>query len=146
MRYFTPDLYRQFNSADAEAADRADEAWEAAIGDYRRHLEELRPRMPSNVAKLADLNLHDADVLSRAEEVQPGGSFFFPEFPFPVPLALWSAVAIVTVRQGEEVVSLIYCLWDRLREHSAPEWIAGADAGARPPSRPGEAKKTIPLC
>jgi hypothetical protein len=121
MRYFTPHLYRQFNSADDEEADRADEAWEAAIAEYRRHLEGLRDRMPSNVGKLADLDLHDAEVLSRAEEVQPGAPFLFHEFPFPVALAFWSAVAIVTTRQGGEIVSLIYCLWDRLREHPAPD-------------------------
>ena len=36
MRYFTRQLYQQFNSADDEEADRADEAWEAAIEKYRQ--------------------------------------------------------------------------------------------------------------
>jgi hypothetical protein len=121
MRYFTPQLYRLFNSADDEEADRADEAWEAAIGEYRRHLDAVRDRIPSNVAKLADLDLHDAEVLSRAKEVQAEGPFFSNYFPFPVPLAFWSAVAVVTARQGADLVSLIYGLWDHLRERPAPE-------------------------
>jgi hypothetical protein len=67
MRYFTRQLYQQFNSADDAEADRADEAWEAALREYRRHLEGQRDRMPANVARLADLNLHDAEILSRLE-------------------------------------------------------------------------------
>ena len=120
MRYFTQQLYRQFNSADDEEADRADAAWEAALEEYRRHREGLRDRMPFNVAKLADLNLHDAEILSCAEEIEPGAPFFH-DFPFPLPLPLWSAVAIVSVRVGSDIVSLIYCLWDRLREYPAPQ-------------------------
>src|SRR5207248_2041485 len=109
MRYFTPLLYRQFNSADDEEADRAEQAWETAIKDYHQHLEGLRDRMPSAVGKLAALDLHDAEVLSRVEEIQPGGTFSYPDFPFPVPLAFWSAVAVITLRKREEIVSLIYC-------------------------------------
>lgn len=121
MRYFTRQLYQQFNAADDEDADRAEEAWEAALAEYRRHLEGLRDRMPSNVRKLAELNLHDAEILSRTEEIQPGAPFFCEGFPFPVPL--WSAVAILSVRVGGDIVSLIYCLSDRIREYPAPdEW------------------------
>jgi hypothetical protein len=121
MRYFTRQLYEQFHSADDEEADRADEAWESALVKYREHLEGLRDRLPANVAKLADLNLHDAEILSRSEEIQPGGPFFDNHFPLPIPLVLWSAVAIVSVRVGGDILSLIYCLWDRVREHPAPD-------------------------
>ncbi|HYT87925.1 MAG TPA: hypothetical protein VEL76_04340 [Gemmataceae bacterium] len=121
MRYFTRQLYQQFNSAEDAEADRAEQAWETALEEYRQHRDGLRDRMPSNVSKLADLNLHDAEILSRTEEIQPGAPFIFPEFPFPLPIALWSAVAIVSVRLGGDVVSLIYCLWDRIREDPAPD-------------------------
>jgi hypothetical protein len=121
MRYFTQQLYRQYNSADDEEADRAEQAWEAALEEYRQHRDDLRDRMPANVGKLADLNLHDAEILARTEEIQPGAPFSFPEFPSPLPVALWSAVAIVSVRLGGDVVSLIYCLWDRIREFPAPK-------------------------
>jgi hypothetical protein len=121
MRYFTPQLYQQFNSSDEDEADRADEAWEAALMNYRRHLEGLRDRMPSNVARLAELNLHDAEILSRGEEIQPGVAGCYPASAFPVPLTFWSAVGIVSVRLGGDIVSLIYCLSDHLREHPAPD-------------------------
>lgn len=120
MRYFTRQLYQQFNSADDEEADRADEAWEAAIEKYREHREGLRDRMPLNVAKLADLNLHDAEILSRAEEIQPGAPFYY-DFPFPLTPAFWSAVAIVSMRVGDDILSLIYCLCDHIREYPAPD-------------------------
>ena len=51
MRYFTRQLYQQFNSPDDEEADRADQEWEAAIEKYRQHREGLRDRMPSPVAQ-----------------------------------------------------------------------------------------------
>jgi hypothetical protein len=121
MRYFTRKLYQQFNSANDEEADRADEAWEAAIREYREQLDSMRDRLPSTVAKLADLNLHDAEILSRTEEIQPDGSFIFPHFPFPLPIAFWSAVAILSMRIGDDILSLIYCLWDRIRESPAPD-------------------------
>jgi hypothetical protein len=112
MRYFTRQLYQQFNSADDEEADHADQEWEAAIERYRQHREGLRDRMPANVAKLADLNLHDAEILSRAEETQPGAPFFGDDLPWPVPVAIWSALAIVSVRMGADVLLLLYGLWD----------------------------------
>jgi hypothetical protein len=123
MRFFTPQLYQRFNSLDDAEADRANDEWEGAIQAYQQHLGSLRDRMPSQVAKLADLDLHDARILSRAEEIQAGGPFFFHDFPIPLPISNWSAVALITVRHEGDLVSLIYCLWDRLRVRPAPdEW------------------------
>lgn len=121
MRFFTPQLYQQFNSPDDETADRANEAWEGAIDAYRTHLESIRGGVPSGVAKLAELDLHDAEVLSRVEEIQAGAPYYLHEYPYPVPISPWTAVAIVTVRQEGAILSLIYGLWDRLRTHAAPE-------------------------
>jgi hypothetical protein len=122
MHFFTPELYRKFNSPDDEEADQADAAWEEAIRNYRRRLDEIRERLPSPVGKLAALSLHDAEVLSRVEVIQQGGPFF-PAFPFPFPIPVWSAVAIVTVRQDADLLSLIYCLCDRLRTIEGPaDW------------------------
>src|SRR5438552_981381 len=119
MRFFTPDLYVRFNSPDDAEADRANEEWEEAIGRYEQHLATFRDRMPSQVRKLAELSLHDAEILSRVEEIQPGGPYGFPELPFPFPV--WTAVAIVSVKDEEKIRSLIYCLWDRLRTHTFRE-------------------------
>jgi hypothetical protein len=119
MRYFTRQLYLDFNSPDDAVADQADEAWEVALREYHEHLEGIRDRLPSNVVKLAELNLHDAEILARAEKIQP-------EMPFAyldklIPVSFWSAVGIVSVRVGDDILLLIYNLWDRIREQPAPD-------------------------
>lgn len=121
MKFFTPQLYLQFNSPDDQEADRADQAWEAAIQAYHRHLETIRDRMPSQVAKLASLELHDAEILSHVEEVQAGGPLGDAGLPWPMPIPIWSALAIVSVRHEGEILSLIYCLWDHVRTNPVPE-------------------------
>jgi hypothetical protein len=110
MRYFTPELYEQFNSSDDEVADRADEAWEAAIQAYHRHLDSIRDKMPSQVRKLAELCLHDAEVLAYDQQMQ---SFPLPEPFWPGPL--WSAVALLSLKQGRSALSFFYSLWDPMR-------------------------------
>src|SRR5689334_16436410 len=102
MRFFTPDLYIKFNSPDDDEADRADEASEAAIRAYRHHLDGLRDRMPSQVRKVAELCLHDAELLACDQPVEP--LFPFPSEPFPH----WSGFAILSVKQDDEILSLIY--------------------------------------
>jgi len=119
MKFFTPQLYQQFNSANAEEADRANEQWEQAIRDYQKHLNEIRDRMSTQVSKLSELDLHDAEILARVEESQAVMFHEFP-FPFPLPLPFWTAVAVVSVTRDGEILSLIYSLWDRLREREAP--------------------------
>jgi hypothetical protein len=114
MRFFTPELYCQFNSADDEVADRANEAWERAVQEYQRHLQGIRHRMPSQVKKLADLCLHDAEMLGLEPEVQsPESPTQEPCWPSPV----CSPVTIISLKQDETIHSLIYIIWDRVREH-----------------------------
>ncbi|HEY7425252.1 MAG TPA: hypothetical protein VH682_13555 [Gemmataceae bacterium] len=105
MRFFTPELYEQFNSSNEEEADRADQAWEAAIQEYHLHLKDIWDRLPSQVRKLTELCLHDAELLSCRSEAEP--VFSGPS---------WSAVALLSLKQHEQVTTLIYGLWDRLRE------------------------------
>jgi hypothetical protein len=122
MKYFTPELYQQFNSLDVEEAERADEAWDRAEAAYRKQLTKNRKHMPSQVRALAELCLHDAMVVSREEQVQPAGETpLLPELPpFRLPY-LWTAVAIVSVTLGKEVISLIYSLSDHTTSMEAPE-------------------------
>lgn len=122
MKYFTPELYQQFNSIEVEEAERADEAWDRAEVAYKERLASVREHMPSQVVKLSELCLHDALVVSRGEQAQPAGEvpFFDGPFPFPVPF-LWTAVAILSVTIGEEVISLIYSLSDHPTTREAPE-------------------------
>ena len=112
MRFFTPELFFRFNASDDEEADRADEDWEAAIRAYRHHLDGLRDQMPSQVKKLAELGLHDAEILACEQPIEPS---FLP-FPFEA-MPFWSGFAILSLRREDAIVSLIYVLWDRVREH-----------------------------
>jgi hypothetical protein len=121
MRFFTPDLYVRFNSQDDTVADRANDEWEQAIEHYERHLATFKDRMPSQIRKLTELSLHDAEVLARVEEIQPSESPMFLDIPIPFAVPLWTALAIVSVKDDRKIRSLIYCLWDRIRTHSFEE-------------------------
>jgi hypothetical protein len=119
MRFFTPELYVQFNSSDDEVADRANERWEKALEEYKRHLESIQTAMPSQVKEVSALCLHDAEVLGFQQEHHAHRP---AHWPFPQP-PIWSAVAIVTLKQDLIIRSLIYLLWDTVREHPAgPDW------------------------
>ncbi|MDX2271153.1 MAG: hypothetical protein NW237_04290 [Cyanobacteriota bacterium] len=108
MHFFTPELYIQFNSSDAEIADKADEAWEVALQEYQHHLERIRPAMPPQVAKISELGLHDAEVLKLQQEVEI--------LPYSFPLA-----TIINLKQGREILSLIYILYAPTRSYSAKD-------------------------
>jgi len=127
MRFFTPDLYRRFNSANDREADRADEEWEAALVAYQTHLDGLRDRMSSQVKKLATLSLHDAELLAVDQTIGPSTTSLPKRFPF------WYAIGIISVAHEGQIVSLIYLLSDAIREHHAsrgwpfsrerPQWL-----------------------
>ena len=110
MRFFTPELYIQFNSADDAEADRADEGWEHAIRDYRRHVDRFRSDLPVGAQRLAELCLHDAEVQTWDGEINPTSNGKIK----------WSAVAVLTLQNGEEITTLIYSLWDHVSEVTPP--------------------------
>ncbi len=116
MRFFTPELFLKFNSSDDEVANAADAEWEVAIQEYRRHLDGLRDQMADQVRRLAGIDLHDAELLAIEQTSEP---FFLP--PSFEPFPLWSGLAILSLKQGEKIVSLIYMLWDRMQKHSPEE-------------------------
>jgi hypothetical protein len=106
MRFFTPELYLQYNSPNDDEADRAEEAWENATAKYQAHLESVRGRMPPQVQRLSELCLHDAEILACNQEADPGRP----------------AMAILTMlEENEKILTLIYQLWDRVRESPAPQ-------------------------
>jgi hypothetical protein len=72
MRFFTPELYIDFNSNDPVVADAADGAWEKAISDYRKHIRKIRARLPKKARELADSTcLHDAGYLGYIKAPMP---------------------------------------------------------------------------
>ena len=117
MRYFTPELYQQFNSPDDEAADLANAAWERAIRDYRQHLKSIRHKLPPEVQSLAVLCLHDAEVLGFDEKVQSTVA----ESKQLGGVSPWQSVAILCLRQQETLYVLLYMLSDRTRAHPPVE-------------------------
>ena len=90
-------------------------AWEKALQEYRRHLDAVRDRLPSQIRKLAELRPHDAEVLGFEQDSQSFFPFAEPFWPAPH----WSAVAILSLKQDSTILSLIYLLWDRVREYPA---------------------------
>ena len=122
MKYFTAELYQQFNSFDVVEAERADEAWDRAETAYKERLAQIREQMPSQVVKLSELCLHDALVVARIEQAEPAGGFGASNGTHLLPPAfVWTAVAIVSVTLGEEVISLIYALSDHITTREVPE-------------------------
>jgi hypothetical protein len=100
MRFFTPDLYLRFNSADDEVADRADAEWEVAVRGYRARLEDVRQHLPPDARKLSELNLHDAEWIRTKSTAGVLPGLFYPVF----------------LRCRDDETLLIYQLWDAVRE------------------------------
>jgi hypothetical protein len=94
MLFFTPELYRRFNSQDDEIALAADAEWEAAIVRYRQHLASLYEKMPSQVMEVSKLCLHDGEMLQRQEQEHPLGIWRFDDRPGSPPFwPVWYGMA-----------------------------------------------------
>ena len=119
MKYFTPELYLQFNSLDVDEAECADEAWDKAEAAYKERLESIREYLPPQVVMLSELCLHDALVVARTEPTQTPGEFCLFDGSHSFPPKFGGAVAIVSVTIGEEVFTLIYCLNNHISTRDA---------------------------
>jgi hypothetical protein len=118
MRFFTPDLYMRFNSPNDQIADEANDAWEEAIAKYQEHLDRLRKEMPPPVQRLADLCLHDAEIVEIEEEdVDTLPSANAAE---AVSAAPGLRLGILSARQENKAVSICYVLKASIRKHAAP--------------------------
>jgi hypothetical protein len=125
MLFFTPELYRRYNSPDDDIADQADAEWEVAIARYHQHLAALEGRMPSPVLELSKLCLHDAEILQRQEQQHPLNLGDFEDAASPPPpfWPLWYGLATLAVRLGNELVTLFYFLSDHITEKpAAKDW------------------------
>lgn len=96
MKYFTPELYAQFNSSDPAKASLADQRWDAAEVRYEKRLKEIRRKLPEKVRVLSDtICLHDASYLGFTKS--------------PLPPWRWE-LAIIQLQQAEKLYFLVYIL------------------------------------
>ena len=96
MKYFTPARYVAFNASDDGVANNADEEWEQALSDYRKHVRRIRGKLPTSVRHLGEkLCLHDAEYLGMTKISIPGSP---------------GDVAILSVRAGHQPSLLVYVL------------------------------------
>ncbi len=109
MKYFTPELYLQYNSKDDNLADLADEAWETAIRTYQGSLDAFRNSIPPRVVELVDGSpLHDAELIS-----------FQADLPSPIPEVLVSPMtAAMALKCNQQIVNIDYILWDAVAQSS----------------------------
>src|SRR5260370_14240869 len=122
MLFFTPELYRRYNSQDDEIALAADAEWEAAIVRYQQHLAALQQKMPSQVVELSRLCLHDGEILQRQEQQHPLSISCFEDWPGPPQFwPFWYGLATVAVRLDEDLLTLFYFLSDHMTELPAAE-------------------------
>lgn len=96
MKYFTPDLYVEFNSNDPAVADRADADWEQATADYHKQVRKIGSRLPGKTRELVEsICLHDAAYLGYLKAPVPKSS---------------GELAVVAVEKADDVFLLIYVL------------------------------------
>ena len=100
MKFFTPDLVARFASEDPSVAHCADQEWESATRRYRKHLDKLPPKLKEFAESVC---LHDAQYLGISKIAGP-----FVE----------GGPAVVTLKQGEQFIFLVYFLV------SEPAWQA----------------------
>ncbi len=114
MKFFTTDLYLRSNAPDDAVADRADEDWEKAIVDYKKHLAKYAKQMNPRVKELAEtLCLHDAELIALEEHAR--GPLSPPLFLFTFP------VETVALRSNGKIINLFYFLWDEVSQSRPPE-------------------------
>ena len=124
MLFFTPELYRRYNSQDDKIALAADAEWEEAIARYHQHLAVLHEKMPLQVIELSKLCLHDGEILQRQEQQHPLSVSCFEDSPGPPQSwPFWYGLATLAVRLDNEMVTLFYFLCDHMTEQpAAKDW------------------------
>ena len=80
MIFFTPKLLHDGGSVDADVTVAAHTAWEKGIIAYKTRLQTLDPCFNQTVRQLANLNLHDAEVVARFETSHSYNLLIKPEY------------------------------------------------------------------
>lgn len=118
MQFFTPDLYVRFNSPDDKIADEANDQWEEAIAKYRKHLDRLSAKLPGPVHRLAELCLHDAEIVAMEEDGGVVQSTDGVETISPTPGV---QIGILSARQESKAFSILYVLAGDIHEQAVPQ-------------------------
>jgi hypothetical protein len=96
MKFFTPELYLQFNSPDDQIAETAHEAWESALARYERHLNRISSRLTPATRKIAKtLCLHDGQYSGISLPLLPTGD---------------NSLAVLSTRSDSKLIVLLYVL------------------------------------
>lgn len=103
MKFLTPELFVRMNEAADAEAERLDAEWEAAGKAGRSHDAAIRDRIPPKLAAFIDaICLHDAEWLGLNVSPSRNGGH--------------APIAVINVRQGGDVVSMAYDLYEE------PQW------------------------
>lgn len=121
MQYFTPRLYLELNSTDADVVERASERWEEAIGTYKAHLAKILKGKSSELRRLGKLSLHDWELVkTKMHHDIPA-----PESGGP---PVWFSAASLVVRHENQTLWLLYLLWDKVQRVASPKnWTLSKD-------------------
>ncbi|MEI8371373.1 MAG: hypothetical protein WCJ35_00910 [Planctomycetota bacterium] len=100
MKYLTPELYVKINEADDDEVEGFYQEWTAAGANARTHLQQVKHKLPQKMQLFCEtLCLHDAEVLGI--NVSGGDN------------AVRTPVAVISVRQDNKLIWLVYDLYDQ---------------------------------
>lgn len=68
MKYFTPELYIDYNLVEDENLEKVEKRWQSAVNNYQNNLNSFINSAPLPVQNLVKLYLHDSPFLSYAEK------------------------------------------------------------------------------
>ena len=99
MKFLTPKIFVRINEGSNDEAQQLYAEWEAAGRAGRAHNAAIKDRIPPKLAEFIDaICLHDAEWMGL--NVSPSGN------------GSHAPVAAINVRQGDDVVSMVYDLYE----------------------------------
>ena len=100
MKYLTPQLYVKINDAKDDEVESLYQQWNAAGANARAHLQQVKQKLPPKMQQFCEtLCLHDAEVLGISVSGGDNGA--------------GTPVATISVRQDNDLIWLVYDLYDK---------------------------------
>lgn len=125
MRFFTPSLYRRFNSEDDDIADAGQSEWDEATARYQHHLKRVLRGAPESVRDIARACFHDAVLSGMIYDPFGSGRPTSPAGIIPPSVQRPSPARLQLTLPGKSV-GLVYLTWDSVIIHHTPdEWPSG---------------------